>query len=111
MELNPNWEICGEASDGLEAVHKTAELKPDMVIMDVQMPRLNGLEATRKIHAAAPGICVLIVTFYESSDLPQMVRDAGARGFVLKSELFEALTDAIETVMGSDRFFACPHSS
>src|SRR5580658_6596082 len=72
LELNPKWEVCGEASDGLEAVARTAELHPDIVLMDLDMPNLDGFEATRRIHALSPSTRILILTFHEFSDLPQI---------------------------------------
>ena len=105
LELNPNWEVCGEASDGWEAVKRTTELHPDIIIMDLDMPRLNGLEATRRIHALLPSVRILILTFHENSVLPKIAEESGAQGYVLKSEPFDVLTRAIETVGSSDSFF------
>jgi DNA-binding NarL/FixJ family response regulator len=82
LELNPNWEICGDASDGCEAVDKTNELHPDIIIMDLEMPRLNGLEATRRIHEHSPSIRILILTLQESSALSKIAQDSGAEGCV-----------------------------
>lgn len=108
LELNPNWEVCGEASDGCEAVAKTTELHPDIVLMDLDMPRLNGLEATRQIHLRSPSIRILILTLHDNSMLPQIAQNSGAQGYVLKSESLEVLTRAIETVGESDQFFVSP---
>ena len=105
LELNPNWEVCGEASDGWEAVTRTAELQPDIVIMDLDMPKLNGLEATRRIRELAPLVRILILTFHENSVLPKIAQESGAQGCVLKSATFDVLTEAIETVGNSDKFF------
>lgn len=108
LELNPNWEVCGEASDGCEAVTKTTELHPDIVLMDLDMPRLNGLEATRQIHKRSPSIRILILTLHDNSILPQIAQDSGAQGYVLKSEPFDVLTRAIEAMSDSDKFFVAP---
>ena len=105
IELNPNWEVCGEAGDGREAVRKTAELHPDIVIMDLDMPRLNGLEATRRIHEASPSVRVLILTLHDNVALPRIAREWGAQGCVAKSDPFDALTRAIETLGDSESFF------
>ncbi len=99
LELHPNWEVCGEASDGFEAIVRTAELHPDIVLMDLDMPKLNGIEATRKIHALSPST---------RASLPRMAQDSGAQGFVLKSEPFDVLTKAIETLGTSEGFFVSP---
>ena len=108
LELNPDWEVCGEAADGSEAVSRAAELNPDIVIMDLDMPKLNGFEATRKIHEQLPATRVLIVTLHEFSTLRQIAQDSGAQGYVLKSEPFEVLTQAIETMGHSTEFFVSP---
>lgn len=110
LELNPDWEVCGEASDGWEAVERTGELKPDIVIMDLDMPKLNGLEATRKIHMTSPSIRILILTLHDNSLLPRLAQESGAQGIVLKSEPFDILAKAIESVGRSrDQFFVSPH--
>jgi DNA-binding NarL/FixJ family response regulator len=105
LELNPNWEVCGEASDGWEAVERTNELHPDIIIMDLDMPKLNGLEATCRIHEFSPTVRILILTFHENSVLPKIAQEWGAQGYVLKSDPFDVLTQAIETVGNSNRFF------
>jgi two-component system response regulator NreC len=109
LELNPNWEVCGEASDGWEAILRTTELHPDIIIMDLDMPKLNGLEATRRIHELVPSARILILTFHENSILPKIAQESGAQGYVLKSEPFDVLTRAIETVGSSDIFFDSSH--
>jgi DNA-binding NarL/FixJ family response regulator len=110
LELNPQWEICGETADGLEAVRSAADLHPDVIIMDLEMPRLNGLEATRRIHGLSPAARVLILTLHENAILSKIAQDSGAQGYVLKTEPLEVLTRAIETVGNSDRFFvSSPH--
>ncbi len=111
LEIHPDWEVCGEAADGWEAVTRTTELKPDVIIMDLDMPRLNGLEATRRIHKLSPATRVLILTLHENSILPRIAQDSGAQGYVLKSEPLDVLTRAIENAERSDRFFtSCkPH--
>jgi DNA-binding NarL/FixJ family response regulator len=105
LELNPDWQVCGEASDGLEAVAKTTDLHPNVIIMDLDMPRLNGLEATRRIHKLSPSTRVLILTLHENPILPGLAREAGANGCVQKTQSFKVLTQAIESVGNSERFF------
>src|SRR5438067_8954233 len=83
LQAQPNWSICGEAADGHEAVEKAQRSKPDVVILDVGMPRLNGLEATRQLLKANPEAKVLILTLHESDQMVREVLNAGARGFVL----------------------------
>ncbi len=108
LQRNPNWEVCGEASDGFEAVRKTTELHPDIILMDLDMPRLNGLEATRQIHEHSPSVRILILTLHDNSMLPQIAQNSGACGYVLKSEPLAVLTQAIENVGHSDQFFVSP---
>lgn len=111
LEQHPNWEVCGEASDGLEAIVRTSELHPDVVLMDLQMPRLDGLQATRKIHQVSPSTRVLILTLHENPILPEIAKESGASGYILKSESLETLTTAIETVGSSEGFFVPRHGT
>lgn len=105
LESNPNWEVCGEAADGCEAVSKTTELHPDVILMDLDMPRLNGLEATRQIHEHCPSVRILILTLHDNSILSRVAQLSGAQGYVRKSENFDVLTEAIDTSGGPDTFF------
>lgn len=105
LEQNPEWEVCGEAADGCEALARTTELHPDIVLMDLQMPRLNGIEATKKIHQQHPSTRVLILTLHDSEMLTEIARDSGASGYVLKSEPLEALVEAIRTLGEREGFF------
>jgi DNA-binding NarL/FixJ family response regulator len=105
LELHSDWQVCGEAADGLEAVMKTTDLHPDVVVMDLDMPKLNGIEATRRIHKLSPSTRVLILTLHENAVLSKIAQDSGANGYVLKSESLDVLTRAIESVKTSDRFF------
>jgi len=82
LQSRPEWEICGEAADGREAVEKSQSLKPEVVIIDIGMPTLNGLEATRQILKANPQIKVLVLTLHDSDQMIREVLDAGARGFL-----------------------------
>src|SRR5207249_3684257 len=85
LHAQPEWKICGEAGDGRVAVEKAQRLKPDVIILDIGMPSLNGLEATRQILKTNPEAKVLILTLHESEQMVREVLNAGARGFVLKS--------------------------
>jgi DNA-binding NarL/FixJ family response regulator len=108
LELHPDWEVCGEAADGIEAIQQAANLRPDIAVIDLDMPKLNGLEATRRIHDLIPSTRVLILTLHDVSTLPKMARDSGAQGYVLKSEAFDVLTQAIEAVDSSEKLFVSP---
>ena len=105
VETHPGWEVCGEASDGWQAVAKTAELKPDVVALDIGMPNLNGLDAARQILRNDPRQKVLIITIYESEDVSEAAMEAGARGVLLKSEAAKELVAAIEALQHNSFYF------
>jgi len=105
LEDHPDWEVCGEASGGQEAIDKAKELRPDLIIMDISMPGLDGLEATRQIRLMAPEIEVLIVTMHGSREMMQAARRAGARGYIVKSASFDRLADALQTVRRHEAHF------
>jgi DNA-binding NarL/FixJ family response regulator len=100
LEGRPGWEVVGEASDGVEALEKVGVLQPDVVVLDVTMPRMNGLEACRLIQREqrAPGPEVLIVTQHDSAQMMREALDAGARGYVVKSNAARDLLEAVEAV-------------
>ena len=105
LQQQPNWEVCGEAADGREAVEKTRELKPDVVILDIGMPSLNGLEATRQILKLNPQAKVLILTLHDSDQVVRDVLNAGARGFLLKSDAARDLVAAVEALKRDKTYF------
>lgn len=92
------WKVCGEASNGLEAVEKAKRLKPDLVIMDITMPELDGLEATRQILEALPRTEVIILTVHDSQQMLERVLASGAHGCVLKSDVARDLVTAVKAV-------------
>ncbi len=96
LESRADWHVCGEARTGLEAVEKAGRLKPDIVVMDISMPELSGLEATRRIRRLLPATEVLIFTMHESRTLVQEALAAGARGFVLKTEVSRQLIATVK---------------
>ena len=100
-----NWEICGEATNGSEAVDLARRLKPDVVVLDLSMPQVGGLEATREIHRALPQTEVLILTMHESEQMIREALTAGARGYVLKSDAGTTLLAAVESVSAGQPFF------
>ncbi|HYL62617.1 MAG TPA: response regulator transcription factor [Candidatus Methylomirabilis sp.] len=98
LSANRKWRIVGEASDGFEAIEKVKKVKPDIVILDIDMPGLNGLEAAPKIREAAPLAKIVVLTLHESGEMVRRALEAGAHGFVLKSDLAERLVTALEEV-------------
>jgi len=102
---HPEWEVCDEAVNGVDAVKKARELKPDLVIMDMTMPGMSGMEATREITKVDPAQKVLMFTMHESKSLSDAVLRAGASGYVFKSRAARDLILAIEIVLGGGIFF------
>jgi DNA-binding NarL/FixJ family response regulator len=98
LESREGWEVCGEASTGREAVEEVKRLDPDIVVLDLSMPELNGLDATRRIRRDSPRTQVLVLTMHHSEELAQQVLEAGARGYVLKSDADRDLLTAVESL-------------
>jgi DNA-binding NarL/FixJ family response regulator len=106
LEGRPGWEICGEAGSGREAVEKAKQLKPDVVVLDYSMPGLNGAEATRQIIARVPRAEVLILTMHGSEELIRGALEAGARGYVLKSDASQDLISAVNALIEHKAFLS-----
>jgi DNA-binding NarL/FixJ family response regulator len=98
LEGHEGWEVCGEATTGRDAVELSQRLLPDVVVMDLSLPELNGLDATRQILKGAPNTEVLVLTMHHSEELARDVLKAGARGYVLKSDADENLISAVESL-------------
>jgi len=105
LQAQPDWQVCGEAGDGREAVDKATQLKPDVVILDIGMPSLNGLEATRQIRKVNPQARILILTLHDSDQVVREVLNAGARGFLLKSDAARDLVAAVEALRRDKTYF------
>jgi DNA-binding NarL/FixJ family response regulator len=105
LQSQPEWQVSGEAGDGREAVEKAQQLKPDVVILDIGMPSLNGLEATRQILKSNPQARVLILTLHDSDQVVREVLNAGARGFLLKSDAARDLVAAVEALRRDKTYF------
>ena len=101
----PDVELCGEAVDGNDAVEQAQQLKPDVIVMDMSMPRLNGLEATRKIRSMLPDCEILILSQHDSPEMLRQALNAGARGYVVKSSIVRDLLLAILKVSKHEYFF------
>jgi DNA-binding NarL/FixJ family response regulator len=121
LESHSGWEVCGEARDGREAVECASRLKPDVLLLDIGMPNLNGLDAARQILAMIPDARILILTVHDSEQMVREVLAAGARGFLLKSDAGRDLLAAVEALEHRQTFFTpsvaqmmlegylCPH--
>lgn len=105
LQSRAGWEVCGEAHTGREAVAKAEELKPDVVILDISMPELNGVEAARRIRKASPNTEILILSVHYSDQLIREILDAGVRGYMVKSDSDRDLIIAVETLANHKPFF------
>ena len=98
LERHDGWAVCGEAADGLEALEKATNLKPDVILLDISMPKLDGLSALPLLRDKAPDSEVLILTLHERLDMARAAANAGARAYVAKSRLSTDLVPSIEAV-------------
>lgn len=110
LEGHPGWEICGEAHTGTEAVSKTKELKPQVVILDISMPEMDGLEAARQIRKHAPKTEILVLSMHYSDQLIREILEVGIRGYVVKSDSDRDLVLAVEALANHRPFFT-PHAT
>lgn len=102
----PEWEFCGEADNGRDAIRMVDELKPEVIIMDVSMPGLNGIEATRAIRRTKPAVKIVLLTLHESADLVRNAFRAGARGYLLKTDAEQELVRALTAVIGDGTYIS-----
>jgi DNA-binding NarL/FixJ family response regulator len=105
LENHPGWSVCGEAKDGRESVELAAATRPDLVLLDIGMPNLNGLEAARQILTILPDVAILILTMHDSDNVVREVLRAGARGYLLKSDAGRDLVAAVEALQNQRTFF------
>lgn len=105
LTMRQGWEVCGEAKNGRQAVALAEQLQPEIVVMDVSMPEMNGLEAARRIHKLFPKMGILILTLHFSDQLVREIVAAGARGYILKSDTARDLVSAVEAVANRQTFF------
>src|SRR5215469_13225721 len=105
LEQHEGWEVCGEASNGRDAVDLAKKLCPQIVVLDLAMPELNGLEATRYIKKALPKTEVLIFTMHETEELMRDVLKAGARGYLLKADAARHIVAAVEALAEHKPYF------
>jgi len=108
LTSHPGWQVVGEAKTGREAIALTEQLRPEIVVMDISMPDLNGLEAAHRIHKAFPQIGILILTLHFSDQLLASIVEAGARAYIMKSDADRDLISAVEALTTKRTFFtAC----
>lgn len=98
LESKAGWQVCAEAANGREAIEKASELQPDVAVLDIGMPLLNGVEATRQIRKASPQTEILILTMHDSEHMIQGVLDAGAHGYILKDDADRNLLAAVDSL-------------
>ena len=105
VESHAGWELCGEASDGWDAVRKAAELNPDIIALDIGMPNLNGLDAAREILRANPKAKILFLTVYDTEQAVKTAVAVGAKGLILKSDAARELVTAVEALQRNATYF------
>jgi DNA-binding NarL/FixJ family response regulator len=105
LESHPGWEVCGEATDGLETVRKAAECKPDLIALDIGMPQMNGLEAAREILRDNPKAKILFLTVYDTDQAAKAAIQIGAKGLILKSDAARELMVAVEAIHHNSTYF------
>jgi len=98
-------EVCGEAANGKEALVKAVQLQPDLVILDITMPVLDGFSAAREISKRLPGVGILLLSMHESASMVNIAKSSGARGYVAKSEGIARLIKAVDAVAHNKTFF------
>jgi len=111
LETRQGWEVCAEAVDGRDAVDKATKLKPHVAVLDIGMPLLNGVDATRRIRKSSPQTEILILTMHESDDLVQQVVEAGAHGYILKDDADRVLLAAVDALRLHKPYFSSRVSS
>jgi len=109
LEMHPDWEVCGEAVDGRDAIDKTRELGPDLILLDFAMPIMNGLQSAQEINKSFPRTPMLLFTMFLSSQLVNEARNSGIRGAVNKADAVRDLVPGIEALLRHETFF--PSSS
>jgi len=97
LQIHQDWTICGEASDGIEAIRKADELKPEVILLDISMPRMDGLTALPLIREKSPESQIIVLTLYESLDTARVASSVGARAYITKS-LTSELLPALEAL-------------
>jgi DNA-binding NarL/FixJ family response regulator len=100
IEARPGFEICGEAADGVEGIQKGRELKPDLIVLDFLMPRINGLQAALILHEIAPNTPIILFTFYKDAIPSDLARAAGVASILSKVDQLATLADEVQRLTG-----------
>jgi DNA-binding NarL/FixJ family response regulator len=100
LETDDKFEVCGEAADGVEAVEKALELKPDLIVLDLLMPRMNGLQAAAALQTALPEVPIILFTLFPDSELASQARNAGVASVLSKMDQMNVLCDEVERLVG-----------
>lgn len=108
LATRPEWTVCAEAADGIEAVKMAASTRPDVAIVDLQMPRLNGIDAARQILALFPNAPILMISSHEPKLIIEEIMSTPIRGFVSKFSVNSELLPAVETLLAGGSYFALP---
>ncbi|HTE89570.1 MAG TPA: response regulator transcription factor [Terriglobales bacterium] len=104
LQQHPDWEVCGEAANGQDAITRAAELSPDVIVLDFLMPGMNGMQAAREIGKVIPDVPILMFTTYLSQQLVEEARNVGIRGAVAKSDA-RYVIDGLEALLRNESFF------
>jgi DNA-binding NarL/FixJ family response regulator len=104
LERHPHWRVCGEASDGREAVQKAQQVDPDVIVLDFQMPEMNGLDAAKSIRQRSPRVPILMVSMHMSPQLADEARKIGIRGVCAKTDVF-CVVEAVEVLLKHGTYF------
>jgi DNA-binding NarL/FixJ family response regulator len=100
LESNHRFEVCGEASDGAEGIEKALQLKPDLIVLDLSMPGMNGLQAATALQSAMPEVPIILFTLYADSELANRARDVGVRSVLSKMDQMSELCEEVERLVG-----------
>ena len=106
LTVTPEWQVHGEAASGVEAIARAQELQPDLVLLDINLPDINGLEVARQLQVLIPNAKIVFLTTEPSSHLVNAALSAGALGYLLKSQLVDELLSALESVFSGNRFIS-----
>lgn len=109
LRSHPELEVCGEAVDGEDAIAKASALRPNLIIMDISMPRTDGLSASRQILKTLPHLAIIVLSMHDTRQSVDSARRAGVKGYVSKAQAGSALLDAVDAVAAGRTFFPSAH--